>query len=76
MNTIKTNNLEVRALSVSDNLAALTAKVTSFVRFLFTTPMPSAQQSAAELQQLADEYEATQPSFASDLRAAAASLSR
>ena len=76
MNMIKTNNLEGRALRVSDTLAAFAAQVTSFVRFLFTTPMPSAKQSASELLQLADEYEATQPSFASDLRAAAASLNR
>ena len=76
MTTIKNPNLEVRALRVSDTLAAFTAQVTSFVRFLFTTPMPSAEESAGELLRLADEYEATQPSFASDLRAAAASLTR
>ena len=42
----------------------------NFVRDLMTAPM-STSESAEELFRLADQYEATQPSYADDLRAAA-----
>jgi hypothetical protein len=70
-----TTTLEVRALRVSDLLASLTQPV-QFFRSLARLPQPTLSQSADELLRLADDYEATQPSYAADLRAAAATVAR
>ena len=69
---MNTNTLEVRALRVSDILAGLTSQPVQILRSLFRMPAPTLAQSTAELLRLADDYEATQPSYAADLRAAAA----
>ncbi len=45
----------------------------SFVRSL--RAVPTVSQTADELLSLADQYEATQPGYAADLRAAAGSVS-
>ena len=45
----------------------------SFVRSL--KAVPTVSETADELLSLADQYEATQPSYAADLRAAAGSVS-
>jgi hypothetical protein len=71
-----TTTFEVRALRVSDLLAALTHHPLQFVRELFSAPAPMPSQSAQQLLELADTYEATQPSYAADLRAAAAAVTR
>ena len=71
---MNTNTFELRALRTSDTLAALTAALASFTK-LFNTPATPAT-NAAELLRLADGYEATQPSFAADLRAAAEAANR
>jgi hypothetical protein len=71
-----TTTFEVRALRVSDLLAALTHQPMQFVRELFSAPAPTVSQSAQQLLELADTYEATQPSYAADLRAAAAAATR
>jgi uncharacterized membrane protein YgaE (UPF0421/DUF939 family) len=67
---MNTNTLELRALRVSDTLAALTAPLLALAG-LFRAPAPSTADSAADLMRLADAYESTQPSYAADLRAAA-----
>ena len=46
------------------------AQSLNFVRSLLAAPLTTSE-SAEELMRLADEYEATQPSYADDLRAAA-----
>ena len=71
---MNTNTFELRALRTSDTLAALTAGLASFTK-LFNTPSTPAT-SAADLLRLADGYEATQPSYAADLRAAAEAANR
>ena len=71
-----TTTFEVRALRVSDLLAALTHQPMLFVRELFSAPAPTPLQSARQLLELADSYESTQPSYAADLRAAAAAATR
>ena len=73
---MKTNTLEIRALRASDILASLTAQPLQFVRSLFSAPTPTVAESTAELLRLADGYEATQPSYAADLRAAADAATR
>jgi hypothetical protein len=71
---MNTNTFELRALRTSDTLAALTAALASIAK-LFQTPATSAT-NAADLLRLADGYEATQPSYAADLRAAAEAANR
>ena len=71
-----TTTFEVRALRISDLLAALTHQPLQFVRELFSAPAPTTAQSAQQLLELADSYESTQPSYAADLRAAAAAATR
>ena len=72
---MNTNTFEMRALRTSDTLAALTAAMASFAK-LFNAPATAASTSTAELLRLADDYEATQPSYAADLRAAAEAANR
>ena len=69
---MNTTTFEHRALRISDLLAALTHQPLAFLSELFSPPSPTASQSAAQLLELADSYESTQPSYAADLRAAAA----
>ena len=72
---MNTNTLELRALRISDFLASVTQPL-HFVRDLLRAPQPSVPESAAELLRLAESYEATQPSYAADLRAAATVATR
>jgi hypothetical protein len=73
---MNTSTFEIRALRVSDLLAALTHQPILFLRELFSAPAPTASESAQHLLALADDYESTQPSYAADLRAAAAAGAR
>ena len=68
---MNTTTFDHGALRVSDLMAALTHQPMQFVRNLFSAPAPTVAQSAQQLFELADTYEATQPSYAADLRAAA-----
>jgi hypothetical protein len=69
---MNTTAFELRALRVSDLLAALTYQPMQLLRAVLRAPAPLAPESAQQLLELADSYEATQPSYAADLRAAAA----
>lgn len=69
---MNTTTFEHRALRVSDLLAALAHQPLQFLSDLFTPPAPTLAQSAQQLRDLAETYESTQPSYAADLRAAAA----
>ena len=73
---MNTNTLEVRALRVSNILAGLSSQPAQFLRALFRMPAPTLAESTAELLRLADDSEATQPSYAADLRAAATAATR
>ena len=73
---MNTTTFELRALRVSDLLAALTHQPLQFLRDLLSVPVPTVPQSAQQLMELADSYESTQPSYAADLRAAAAAATR
>jgi hypothetical protein len=72
---MNTHTFELRALRVSDTLAAMTQPLMSIAN-IFSAPAPTTAASASELLRLADEYEATQSSYAADLRAAAESALR
>lgn len=69
---MNTTTFEHGALRVSDLLAALAHQPMKFFNELFSTPAPTLAESAQQLRDLADAYESTQPSYAADLRAAAA----
>ena len=69
---MNTTTFENRARRVSDLLAALAHQPMQFFHELFRVPAPTLAQSAQQLRELADSYESTQPSYAADLRAAAA----
>jgi hypothetical protein len=73
---MNTTTFELRALRVSDLLAALTHQPIQFMRDLLSAPAPTVAQSSQQLLELADTYEATQPSYAADLRAAATAATR
>lgn len=57
-------------------LSDLIARVFVGVQSLFSTTAPTAPEASAQLLELADAYESTQPSYAADLRAAAAAATR
>lgn len=57
-------------------LSDLIARVFVFVQSAFSAPAPTTSEASAQLLKLADAYESTQPSYAADLRAAAAVASR
>jgi hypothetical protein len=73
---MNTNTFELRALRFSDLLAALTHQPIQFLSKLLSAPAPTVSESAQQLLELADSYESTQPSYAADLRAAAAAATR
>lgn len=62
-------------LYASDALARAFSRLQSIGQWL-AVPQPTVPEASAELLRLAAEYEETQPSYAADLRAAAASAER
>lgn len=57
-------------------LSDLIARVFVGVKSAFSSTAPTAPEATAQLLRLADAYESSQPSYAADLRAAAAGVTR
>jgi len=66
---------EHTAPALADFLARAILKVQSFGQ-VFRMPAPGVPEATAQLLRLAEAYEATQPSYAADLRAAASLAGR
>jgi hypothetical protein len=65
----QTGSTGVDSFNLLAFIAAGAKRVAASLASLFQTRAETTEESAQRLEALADEYEATQPSFAADLRA-------
>ena len=72
---LATINVDGPAIRFSDWLARAILKLQSYGHLL-RMPAPGVPEASAQLLRMAEAYEATQPSYAADLRAAASMADR
>lgn len=74
--TFRQHNPASRTLEALADLIARSVMRLRDLGSVFSMPAPTVPEASAQLLRLADAYEATQPSYAADLRAAAAQAKR